>query len=344
MQLGFARNSEDLKIDNPSDLPRDTPSCIQWSADIPTVFGVSSWDCSFRMYNINNNGSFSQVFIAELDEPITTFEFKDDQYAFLGTMTGNIYAVEFKTGQLNNIGCQKLPILKLVWIKERDCLVAFEAGTIVGVYDITKGQIGEVILEDEAVSVDYKSQLFAVGCANNRLALFTLSNLQQNDITTVPTQLNSKISVVNLHENGNNVLIAGYDGRISNSTISTRSYHREIKSELLFKAYAPKNDKDYTEFYPITQCEYAPNVGTKMFYTVSPCGILKNWEYQNRQLCSEYAYTAPIATSAFNKKSQLLVLGLGYDWTYGVWGLQNVNSPPEIIVKQLVKGDFISGN
>lgn len=344
MRPNYSTNNLDLKIDNPENNPRDTASHIQWNPFMQSYFGVSSWDCTFRVYEVKNTRNFTQVFKVDLDEPITTFEFQNQQYAFLGTMTGNIYALDLQTGQVQNVGCLKEPVLKLAWVKEKDILVAFETGKLISVIDVHKGQSAELQLEEEAVAVDYKNSLFAVGCANNKFGLFNSSHMQQNDMTLSNSPLNSKISCVDIHENGTYVLIGGYDGRVTNALIMGRGYQKEIKSELLFKAYADKNSNQVTDLYPITRCEYGYSSGTKMFYTVSSNGILKNWEYQSRQLISDYPYPSSISAASYNKTNQMIAMGLGYDWSLGVWGLGNVKEPTEIVIKQLNKSDFVSGN
>lgn len=341
MKSSFANNQNDMKIDNSLDLPMDTVSLVLWHPTIPKLFGASSWDCTFRVYALNDNNSFSMQFRMDFDEPLTTFEFKDEQFAFVGTATGNILAVDMKNAISQIIGSHKEPILRIFYLKDQECLVSFETGKQIYMFDLVGGNKAEVMLESEAMCADAKSTLFAVGCGNNKIAIFSYANLQQNEITYLASSLSSKISCIALHENNTCVAVGGYDGRMNHNSIVSKLHSRELKDNLTFKAYADKRANGHTDLYPINFCEYAPNIGSKVFYTISSSGILKNWEYQHRELCSQYAYNAPITAAAFNKKSQLIILATGYDWSLGVWGLGMVKEAPEIIIKQFGKNDFI---
>ena len=167
------------------ELPRDTISSIHWMHDKP-FFGVTSFDGSFRVYEIfcrGNSGNFHMVTMFQYPFPLLDFQFMEEQgMAFIGTAEGKIICVQIqKSNHVNKefkvFGEHKGPVFKLFYEAKSKRLVSVDTIDSVQVFDVERGQLVSAVKARGTIQdCDYQYPLLILALSDKMVEVLNFEN------------------------------------------------------------------------------------------------------------------------------------------------------------------------
>ena len=94
----------------------------------------------------------------------------------------------------------------------------------------------------------------------------------------------------------------------------------------IFMAHSKKSVErvSTTELFQINGCGF--NVrSNNFFYTVGADGQVIIWDIKERNKITNFGVSGPVSCACLSLNGLYLVFGIGYDWSRGVWGTNEVN-------------------
>lgn len=214
------RSSNYITIANKSHMPKDAISCVRWDkTETPTHFLVSSWDGSFRIYQVhqtNSSCSFTQEFCHQTDLPITCFDFTADlTRVYLGYLNGRVASLDPKTGREESIVQLNCSPRAIVLIERGKYLCCFDVDGGVKMLDLQSAGIFECQLDLPVSCVDYDEPLFAVGFASSTVAYFDVDTLLNKRLQYQVMESKNLINAIHLNVQHRLIIVGYHDGRIT---------------------------------------------------------------------------------------------------------------------------------
>jgi WD40 repeat protein len=171
-----------------SELPLDSITCIKWYANGDPIFGVSSFDGSFRLYKINFNqmkSSFSLIYQYNYNFPILWFDFSSHlNQVFLATCDGKVLFLDPSTQQGNmgnpvvsELQCHDCPVMKVFFVKECQYLISADTNRNIKVFDLKMQNIIFDLPTNKIIQdCDFVYPILAVVLSDNSLDLIDIKD------------------------------------------------------------------------------------------------------------------------------------------------------------------------
>ena len=142
-------------------LPIDTITCIEWNEIDIMKFGISSFDGTFRLYEIISNNqktSFHLFNLFKYNFPLTSFAFMGkSNYVAIGTCDGKILLVKLNFDQFQEIleyeelGSHTFHIQKMFFVTQLGLLITVGTGKTIKIWDLEKLELSD--------SIDFQSNI-----------------------------------------------------------------------------------------------------------------------------------------------------------------------------------------
>jgi WD40 repeat protein len=187
--MNFKREKtiEDISIPptSLSILPKDSVTHSSWLND--EIFGLSSFDGYFRMYEVNllsHNPYFEMIFEFQYNFPITFFTFiEKTSLVVLGTCDGKVILLDFKTkkSQMNQnmeiIYEFSNPVMKIFFAKQSNTLICLNSVNRIVLIDLNSSNVmKEISTEVQIMDADFEFPWLVVGLAENYIEFINLES------------------------------------------------------------------------------------------------------------------------------------------------------------------------
>ena len=169
-------------------LPKDSISHTSWLDK--NIFGVTSFDGYFRMYEINfqaQNYCFDLVFQFKYDFPLTHFTFvPNSTFLVLGTCDGKVLLVDYNSSQntLNQnfkiIDEFSNPVLKVFYVEETQTIICTDCIKTCHYIDLVSMNVeGQYITDREIMDCDVQFPYFVIALSDNHLDFVNAKSFQR---------------------------------------------------------------------------------------------------------------------------------------------------------------------
>lgn len=329
-------------IKNENNLPKDTPSKVEWISS--NIFVVSSWDGSLRFYEIANENN--QIFFSQIKKITFNFPIIDFQLVYncslclIGLLDGSLILLNLKNFEEKNFSKMKNPILKILANEEKGFFLCFDYSRTLEIFKIENGGSLKYEFSKTVIDADISENIITCLFEDGTFCIISLEDIcDKKDIeylNNADEKAAKKLSCIKI-DHKNRILIIGFSsGRIIVYSYKN-NYGRKYNLEriLFFKGHAI--DLNLYNVNGIDFFSYMDHV----LFSFGGEGAFKIWNYDFKNLCSFFEFKAPVIDVSYNYDLQASVVVTGYDWTEGIWKFENINYRPDIQIIFHEKDDFI---
>lgn len=191
----ITENLEDhsLQAQNEGILPKDSVTASAWNPQSELQFGVTSFDGSFRLYQIvssKQSAHFGLAAIFKYHLPLTHFVFIDKtSYVAIGGCDGKILIVDLngsRTGEiaeyreLGEHARHKSHIQKLFFDSSRQVLVSVDTERTVKIWDFRKSiLLDSVETKSEILACDFVFPLLFLSLSSRKITILNITQTHQ---------------------------------------------------------------------------------------------------------------------------------------------------------------------
>jgi WD40 repeat protein len=350
MRSNFGYNSDPVfvTVDDQKSLPMDTVSSMKFTKDSDLIFACTSWDGSVRVFEIINNGGQPRMkmqYMKQFDIAITACDWNENASClFLGTLDGRVIALDIASGQEVAVVSHNFSIRDIFYVADGQFIISFDGDRGIKVSAMGKGEVAAFALDYTIICVDFKSPRFIVGLASNKLLVFDIKDLEKNSFAYMDSPLGTPINSLELHRGLNEAILGSADGRISRITITSSYYGGKLdcKSEIIFKGHRENHPTNHSSgiLYPINSMCYCYKDSKSCVVSSGSNGKAVMWEIIKKGRCKELDFKHPISYARYCQSLEMIICAVGYDWSQGVWGIERVNYPPNLLAYQYRQEDF----
>ena len=148
--------SKSLKPESEDILPLDTITCSEWNENDNMKFGVTSFDGTFRLYEIvsqNNQTYFRLLNLFKYKFPLTSFTFLGkSEFVAIGTCDGKVILVKMEFSESKEIlnfeelGSHPSHLMKLFYVAQLNSLVSVDTSQSIKIWDLEKLEVSDLSL------------------------------------------------------------------------------------------------------------------------------------------------------------------------------------------------------
>lgn len=329
-------------IKNEKNLPKDTPSKVEWIS--ANIFVVSSWDGSLRFYEIaneNNKIFFYQIKQITYKSPIIDFQFVYNySLCLIGLLDGNLILLNLENFQEKDFSKMKNPILKILACDEKGFFLCFDFSRTLGIFKIENGDSLKYEFNKIVIDADISENIITCLFEDGNFCIVSLEDIcDKKDIEYLNCSNETaakKLSCIKI-DNKNQILIIG----MSSGRVIIYSYKNKYGSKFsLNKILLFRGHTKGSYLFNVNQMGFFSDVDN-IFFTSGGDGSMKIWNYEIKKICSSFNFKAPVVSASYNNYLIASVVVTGYDWTEGIWKFQDINYRPNIEIIFHEKEDFI---
>ena len=339
--------------------PTDTPQSVKFSPTNPAVFSCVSWDQKLRAYTVSGPQAVAKAAEVELGHfPLSQCWSADGKGCFVALGDGALAQVDFGTMQVSRPSVAPAPLLQLANFARGGFLVGIANDKRLLVYGLNGGPRAApdfaLSLREQPLCFALDGQTLLLCLARSKfifLDLAAINQYREADVQLLDSQLAAPISCAHVDESSREYCLASADGRVYKGFFgaqptpagrmgySAQHSAAEPTRNFTFLGQARKRGDTLSDLYSIN-CMGGHPRSRAFLYTAGSDGVLNLWDTQERNKIAAYTAPGPIACGDLSPDGQTLALGIGYDWSQGVWGLPEATYAPAVAVKRLGENEL----
>ena len=352
-------------LSDKKDQPQDTVQMIKWYPfqNETQMFATVGWDGKLRVYEATtkNTSSYSssKKLVLEcrgtldIGVPLTAVEWITQESLLVATIKCDILEVDLKSGKANKIAQSQFIVFEIKCYQDNSNLIlfVFQLNETLCVHlPKSNNQFPSKVVnfKYKMVACDMIDDMIAIAFEESRFLVVKLKDLDSAqelsyESLTLKDVGKTKISSISLNFYLDSLIVGTACGRVEEFSLTPSQYSRkgfQAKSKFTHKGHVSKISSTRSELFPLTAIEHIPNKKNAVCYATSFAnGLLKIWSKKeteplvNVELSSSSNHpNKDVSTIRFNNSGSLLAIAIGYSWNKGIWGLQNVNYQPEILL------------
>ncbi|ELP89447.1 mitotic checkpoint protein and polyA+ RNA export protein, putative [Entamoeba invadens IP1] len=304
------------------DACNDSISDVSWSmTGNDSVISVCGWDSTVRILALNNESSKLASALVN-DCPVTKLATTHDPLTlFFGDSYGFVYgwnAQQQGASQKIRIAQHKGVVTGLKFSADLGIILSTGTDGVIRIIDARTSKIAfSINLASKITCVDLKGDMFCVGQQNGMVGMFDLRNMRELTSSVVgkfPVTRSVPLCV-SMFEDGKGCSFGTADSTIYNyfftNSLSETSY--------CFKAHTSKKPTG-VEMYPVNVVKYRFDGS---LFTAGGDGSMGFWDvfkFKAIGMLPPIANFASITAGCYSPDGRYLAIGVGYDWSYGVYG------------------------
>ena len=358
--LGTTSQDSMIYVNSPNDTPKDSIEQIEFSPVVPTIFSLISWDSTFRVYEISNN-QINQKMCVQLPAYPLCFAWRSDGNAVYISLSNNsIQMVDFSTGNLQKFADCQTTIHKMKSAPSLNALVAFDISNNLKIY--VQGNPNPVFnlqIKYPVIEVDISDSVLLMILGDSYSAILDLNSINQynpNDIVYTESQLKSPLSSCAINAKTMDFVLTSVDGRTQKGQAQSQTpqmgQNKRIYSTVfspnlnqqnyVFIAHSTKSRDNTSDMFQINKCGFNSR-SDNFSYTAGSDGVLNFWDLKVKNKITTISLGNPITACAINSQGNYLAVATGYDWSKGVWGLNEVNYRPKLGIRFIKDNELVFG-
>ncbi|KAL0227494.1 hypothetical protein RCL1_003638 [Eukaryota sp. TZLM3-RCL] len=307
--------------------PADSISNIRFSPTDPNILLASSWDCSVRLYNVDNNSIVSHYTHhgAVLDAC-----FGSSGIIASGGLDNNFNLYNTYRNSTQTLGRHEQPISCVEYSESNGLYVTGSWDSSVKFWDPrTESCVLSVPTTAKVYAMAAMNNVLVVGMSDRKLALFDIR--KQAIFHTKPSPVRYQLRCIGSSPSTGWYAVGSIEGRVALESVQGET----VSSLFAFRCHRVK-DRERTIVYPVNDICFHPSVGTS-FATAGSDGTVAIWDGEKKKVCSKFAgFNNPISSISFNSTGNLLAIASSYVFEEG-----SRVSPPDAIHIRQVKPEML---
>jgi WD40 repeat protein len=196
-------------------------------------------------------------------------------------------------------------------------------------------------------SVDFQNDILFIGMTNSKVILCDIDLIFQdiNYIQSVDCQIESEITHVKINFDLKYVLISSCDGRLlksmfkkdnsSNSIYKLLFKKQKCKKSFIFvghssQVFLPENNNQKVILSHNINGIEINSKKPHISFTISEDGFVKFWDLKNKISVGSLDFENCLSACTISEDGKYGVFATGYDWSKGIWDLENSYTPISI--------------
>lgn len=348
--------TNDINVADISQLPEDTVSCIRFSNNQASkLFATSDWAGKVRLYDLQGN-ALAQKMIFDCQSPVLEiYWMMDNSIIFAACIDGGVRALNVSNGQVQKI-LEDPGLITFLYMQNSgmELLLTFSTNQTLKIWKIgTQQPMAQIQLNHVPMKADLGyNGYFVIGFSDFKYSITTLEllNKAQLKLEYKTCELGTPINCIGISKSTPKFAIGTIDGRIIIYNFkNSASAIVPVSSAIQYKAHRSGDSKEEKnrgynkppmELYPVNGIGFhlqEPNI----MFSIGNDGSTYFWNLECRGKNSDFSQGGtPLTAADFSPDGQAFVYAVGYDWSYGIWGVENVNYRPVVSMYALKENDL----
>ena len=330
-----------VSIKNENNLPRDTPSKIEWIGK--NHFAVSSWDGSFKIFELAKENSKMLFFKKKeinFKSPIIDFQFvKNCFLCLIGFLDGSLILLELSSFKEKKFSKMSNPILKILACEEANFFLVFDYSRNLEIFKINNEESLKYEFNKTIIDADISDNMIACVFEDGDFCITTLEDIcEKKDLEYLNNddeRAAKKATCIRIDSQKQNLILGLASGRALIFKYKKSYTGKYSLEKLLFFRGHVKGDN----LYNVNGAGFFYHKDST-FYTLGSEGRYKIWNWERKNLCTQHEFKAPVIDMSYNYDLNISAVVVGYDWAEGVWKFNDINYRPDIILVVHDKDDF----
>jgi mRNA export factor len=293
----------------------DSINDIAWHPTNSEYISAGSWDKKVRCWKINN-GKTDLISSISHEKPVLSVCFNGDgTKIFSGSCDNTALCWDLISDKPLLAAQHSAPVKYVHWLDERNCLMTASWDKTIKYWDgrSSKSPVITYELEERVYAADVKDNLAVVGLAEKHVLIFDL-NYPQKPFRTLESPLKFQTRSISCFIDHKGFAIGSIEGRVA-------IHHCELTNQNLNFAF--KCHRDTTQIFAINSIDFHPIFNT--FATTGSDGLFHFWDKDAKQRLKQFKkLPLPIICSKFNPGGNIFAYAVGYDWSQGCEGYNDL--------------------
>lgn len=339
--------------------PTDTPQSVKFSPSSSALFSCVSWDQKLRLYAVNGPQAVSKSAEVALGQfPLSQAWNSAANGCFVSLSDGTLVHVDLATQTSSKIAASPAPLLQVANYARGNFLVAIDNDKKLVVYAGGGPKAApdfSLKLPEQPFGFVISGDTMLLYLARSKIAFLHLQAINQyswGEPALIDSQLAAPISAAYLDDQAKEYCLASVDGRAykgvyniealfggSKPRFSATHSATDNARNFTFLAQSKKRADNTSDLFCVSCLGGNPR-SRQFLYTAGSDGVLTFWDLKERNKIGAYSAPGPVNCCDVSPDGQLIALGLGYDWSQGVWGLPDAGALPAVAVKKILDGEL----
>ncbi|XP_057317689.1 mitotic checkpoint protein BUB3-like [Hydractinia symbiolongicarpus] len=285
--------------------PKDTISSVKFSPASSNFLFVTSWDCTSRLYDVNNN---SQRLCFEQESAVLDCCFTDSTHGYSGGLNKNLKWYDFNTSEESVIGLHQAPIKCVEFCPELGILVTGSWDQTAKLWDPrSKKCIGTYDQNERVYTMALSEERLVVGTAGRKIMVWDLRNMnvvQQRRESSLKFQTRC----IRTFPNKQGYVLSSIEGRVAVEYFDPSPEAQ--KRKYAFKCHRVKTE-GVEYIYPVNAIAF--HSGYNTFATGGSDGFVNVWDgFNKKRLCQFHRYPSSISSLSFSNDGSILAIAVSY--------------------------------
>ena len=347
---------KDLNVANPEHLPNDTVQCIRWCKNNSMkILATGDWAGDLKVYQVeqNNNNNFLNLKKSQaMGCPIFRLEWTSDSSTiFVALSDGNVKGFQVGSGSVAQVANHPgLVSMELAEMNGKTIIITIGTDKKVALW--TPGNStplhGFQLNETPLVS-GFSFPHLAIACSNYKIAIIALDKLGQGNQSQpqyITSNLKSPLMSIAVKPNAKRIAVGSVDGRVCLTDFNFGNYRSSLTSKdfILFRAHRDevRDNPQKSLLFQVNSIGFHQN-HKDFLYTCGGDSVIYYWDCIKKDKTKQFQNGGiPVTAADLSPDGKCFAYSIGYDWAYGVWGLNNVQTRPYICVHVNQNGEMKS--
>jgi len=294
----------EVKLNN---APEDGISSVHFAPTSNQFVLVSSWDCSVRLYDVNENTMRIQY---KHTAAVLDCCFQDAVHVYSGGLDNTVKMFNFNTNTESVVGMHDAPVRCMEYCPEVNAVVTGSWDSTVKLWDSrSPTQAGSFTQPDKVYTMSLCGERLVVGTAGRRVLVWDLRNtgyVQQRRESSLKYQTRC----IRCFPNKQGYVLSSIEGRVAVEYLDPSA--EQQKKKYAFKCHRVKED-GVELIYPVNAVAFHSSYNT--FATGGADGFVNIWDGQNKKrLCQFHRYPTSISSLSFSHDGSILAIASSYNF------------------------------
>lgn len=281
--------------------PDDGISAVKFAPNSSQFLLVSSWDCTVRLYDINEN--FMRMKYVH-STPVLDCCFQDAVHVFSGGLDKVLKLYNFNTGTETVIGGHDNAVRCIEFCSELNLVISGGWDAVVKLWDPrSNAAVGSLAQPDRVYTMSLCGDKLIVGTAGRRVLVWDLRNtgfVQQRRESSLKYQTRC----IRAFPDKQGYVLSSIEGRVAVEYLDPKPEVQ--KKKYVFKCHRVKED-GIEKIYPVNAIAFHNVYST--FATGGSDGFVYIWDgFNKKRLCQFRKYPASISSLSFSTDGSVLQL------------------------------------
>lgn len=290
--------------------PDDGISAVTFAPNSSQFLLVSSWDCTVRLYDINEN--FMRMKYMH-SSPVLDCCFQDAVHVFSGGLDKVLKLYNFNTSTETVIGSHDNAIRCIDFCSELSLVISGGWDAVVKLWDPrSNAAVGSLAQPDRVYTMSLCGDKLIVGTAGRRVLVWDLRNtgfVQQRRESSLKYQTRC----IRAFPDKQGYVLSSIEGRVAVEYLDPKPEVQ--KKKYAFKCHRVKED-GIEKIYPVNAIAFHNVYST--FATGGSDGFVYIWDgFNKKRLCQFRKYPASISSLSFSTDGSVLAIASSYQFEEG---------------------------